>query len=126
MTLHIKDLFQLVQYPPNVMVSLKYINVALPSGQFFSSRDAITYEVAKELANIIRPLVDQSPYHIRNSSTLHKTYQVHLATARGMHGVLQCQGSCKISNSGSSYLTIKTNDNNTPYFTKGPPCPSNT
>ena len=31
-----------------------------------SSRDAITYEVAKELASIICPLVGQSPDHLKN------------------------------------------------------------
>ena len=32
-----------------------------------SSRGSITHEVEKELANIIRPLAGQSPYHINNS-----------------------------------------------------------
>ena len=32
-----------------------------------SGRVAVTYGVAKELANILRPLVGQSLYHIRNT-----------------------------------------------------------
>ena len=32
-----------------------------------SSRGSITYGVAKELAYIIKPLVGQSPYHLKNT-----------------------------------------------------------
>ena len=32
-----------------------------------SSRDAVPYEVAKELAKILRPLVEHSPHHIKNT-----------------------------------------------------------
>ena len=33
-----------------------------------SSRDSINYEVAKELSRILRPLVGNSPHHIKNTS----------------------------------------------------------
>ena len=38
-----------------------------PLKPIVSGRDAVTYEVAKELANIIRPLTGHSPHHIRNT-----------------------------------------------------------
>ena len=38
-----------------------------PLRPIVSSRDAITYYVTKELGNIIRPLIEHSPHHIRNT-----------------------------------------------------------
>ena len=44
----------------------KYTRLALPLRPIVSSRGSITYEVSKELVNIIWPLVGQSPHHLKN------------------------------------------------------------
>ena len=46
-----------------------------PPRPIVSSRGSITYWVAKELACIIKPLVGQSPHHLRN--TQHFVQQIH-------------------------------------------------
>ena len=38
-----------------------------PIRPIISRREVVTYGVSKEFANIIQPLVDQSPYHIKNT-----------------------------------------------------------
>ena len=55
-----------VQSHPNSMAYLKYIKLVPPRPIVFS-RGSITYGVAKELSHIIKPLVGQSPYHLRNT-----------------------------------------------------------
>ena len=39
----------------------------IPLRPIFSSRGSISYEVAKELARILKPLVGSSPHHIKNT-----------------------------------------------------------
>ena len=39
----------------------------IPLRPIVSSRGSINYEVAKELSRILRPLVDSSPHHIKNT-----------------------------------------------------------
>ena len=56
----------LVQMPLNVIAFLKYTKLA-PLRSIVSSRGSITYEVAKEFATIICPLVGQSLHHLKNT-----------------------------------------------------------
>ena len=53
--------------PPKVLWPPQNSQNWHPLRPFVSSRGSITYGVAKELANIICPLVDQSPYHLQNT-----------------------------------------------------------
>ena len=46
-----------------------------PLRPIVSSRSSITYRVVKELAYIIKPLVGQSPHHLKN--TEHFVQQIH-------------------------------------------------
>ena len=55
---------------PNYMVFPKSINMAPSLSPIVSSRGAITYDVAKELASIIRPLVGQVPDYTKTPNTL--------------------------------------------------------
>ena len=53
---------------PNSMAFPKFIHtVGTPLRPIVSHRGSITYGVAKELAYIIKPLVDQSPNHLKNT-----------------------------------------------------------
>ena len=45
----------------------KIHKVGIPVRPIVSSRGSITYEVAKELAGILKPLVGSSPHHIKNT-----------------------------------------------------------
>ena len=45
----------------------KIHKVGIPLRPIVSSRGSITYGVAKELAHIIKPLVGQSPHHLKNT-----------------------------------------------------------
>ena len=58
---------------PTSAVALKFYglpkihNVGTPYRPIVSSRGSITYGVAKEVTNIICPLVGQSPHHLKNT-----------------------------------------------------------
>ena len=56
-----------VQFPPNFMAFPKYTKQVPPLRPIVSSRGSITYGVAKELSHIIKPLVGQSPHHLKNT-----------------------------------------------------------
>ena len=49
------------------MACPKFTKQVQPSGSVISSRGSITYGVAKELSHIIKPLVGQSPHHLKNT-----------------------------------------------------------
>ena len=68
-----------------------------PLRPIVSSIGAASYEVAKELANILKPLVGKSMYHIHNTQDFIQPDQRHQATERSMHGFLWCQGTLHIS-----------------------------
>ena len=55
--------------PPSFMASPKFIKLA-PLRPIVSSRDSITYGVAKELAYITKPLVGQSAQPLKTHNTL--------------------------------------------------------
>ena len=57
---------QPVLSPQKFMAFLKYTKLA-PLRPIISGRGSLTYEVAKELASIICPLVGQSPHHLKNT-----------------------------------------------------------
>ena len=62
-----------------------------------SSIGAASYEVAKELARILKPLVGKSMYHIHNTQDFIQQIKDMTATERSMHGFLWCQGTLHIS-----------------------------
>ena len=53
--------------PPKFYGLPKIHKVGTPLRPIVSSRGSITYGVAKELAYIIKPLVGQSPHHLKNT-----------------------------------------------------------
>ena len=61
-----KQLYPTSAVPPNFMAFPKYTK-QVPSQTHSSSRGSITYGVAKELSHIIKPLVGQSPHHLKNT-----------------------------------------------------------
>ena len=62
-----KQLYPTSVVPPNFMAFPKFHKTGTPLRPIVSSRGSITYGVAKELAHIIKPLVGQSPHHLKNT-----------------------------------------------------------
>ena len=56
-----------VQFPPKFYGLPKFHKIGTPLRPIVSSRGSITYGVTKELAHIIKPFVDQSPHHLKNT-----------------------------------------------------------
>ena len=54
-----------MQFPSSFMDSQKYTKTGTPLRPIIFIRGAVTYGVTKELANIIQPMVGQSPHHIK-------------------------------------------------------------
>ena len=62
-----KQLYPTSAVPPKFYGLLKIHKTGTPLRPIDSSRGSITYGVAKELAYIIKPLVGQSPHHLKNT-----------------------------------------------------------
>ena len=62
-----KQLYPTSAVPPKFYGLPKIDKVGTPLRPIVSSRGSITYGVAKELAYIIKPLVDQSSHHLKNT-----------------------------------------------------------
>ena len=59
-----KQLYPTSTVPPKFYGLPKIHKAGIPLRPIVSSRGSITYEVAKELSHIIKPLVGQSPHHL--------------------------------------------------------------
>ena len=62
-----KQLYPTSAIPPKVYGLPKIHKTGTPLRPIVSSRGSITYGVAKELSHIIKPLVGQSPHHLKNT-----------------------------------------------------------
>ena len=62
-----KQLYPTSAVPPKFYGLPKINEVGIPLRPIVSSRGSITYGLAKELSHIIKPLVDQSPHHLKNT-----------------------------------------------------------
>ena len=62
-----KQLYPTSTVPPKFYGLPKIHKVSTPLRPIVSSRGFLTYGVAKELAYIIKPLVGQSPHHLKNT-----------------------------------------------------------
>ena len=62
-----KQLYPTSAVPPKFYGLPKIHKEGTPLRPIVSSRGSITYGVAKELSHIIKPLVGQSPHHLKNS-----------------------------------------------------------
>ena len=68
------------------------------------SRDSIRYRVARELANIIHPLVGQSPHHLKNT----EHFVQHIQEVKLEPGKVMTSNDVKaLSNSVSVHPSIK-------------------
>ena len=97
----------------------KIHKVGTPIRPIVSSRGSITHGVAKEVAYFMKPLIGQSPHHLKN--TQHFVQQIHnkKAGSRWGNDILWCQNPFYLSTSGplhpnspakigtGSYLTTK-------------------
>ena len=61
-----KKMYPTGAVPPNFYGLPKVHKRGIPLRPIVSSRGSISYEVAKELARILKPLVGSSPHHIKN------------------------------------------------------------
>ena len=62
-----KQLYPTSAIPPKFYGLPKIHKTGTPLRPIVSSRGSITYGVAKELSHIIKPLVGQSPHHLKNT-----------------------------------------------------------
>ena len=62
-----KQLYPTSAVPPKFYGLPKIHKTGTPLRPIVSSMGSITYGVAKELSHIIKPLVDQSPHHLKNT-----------------------------------------------------------
>ena len=62
-----KQLYPTSAIPPKFYGLPKIHKTGIPLRPIVSSRGSITYGVAKELSHIIKPLVGQSPHHLKNT-----------------------------------------------------------
>ena len=62
-----KQLYPTSAVPPQVLWPAQNPQNRHPLRPIVSSRGSITYGVAKELSHIIKPLVGQSPHHLKNT-----------------------------------------------------------
>ena len=62
-----KKMYPTGAVPPKFYGLPKIHKRGIPLRPIVSSRGSISYEVAKELARILKPLVDSSPHHIKNA-----------------------------------------------------------
>ena len=62
-----KQLYPTNAVPPKFYGLSKIHKTGTPLRPIVSSRGSITYGVAKELSHIIKPLVGQSPHHLKNT-----------------------------------------------------------
>ena len=74
--------------PPKFYGLSKIHKVGTPLRPILSSRWPITYGVAKELAYIIKPLVGQSPHHLKNTQHFVQQLQGKKVGTRGGHHLL--------------------------------------
>ena len=70
-----KQLYPTSAFPPKFYGLPKIHKTGTPLRPIVSSRGFITYGAAKELAHIIKPLVGQSPHHLKNTQHFIKQLQ---------------------------------------------------
>ena len=86
-----KQLYPTSAVPPKFYGLPKIHKAGTPLRPIVSSRGSITYGVAKELSHIIKPLVGQSPHHLKNTQHFIQQLQgKRLET--GNHHLIWCQG----------------------------------
>ena len=71
-----KQLYPTSAVPPKFYGLPKIHKTGTPHRPIVSSRGSNTYGVAKELAHIIKPLVGQSPHHLKNTQHLSSSSRV--------------------------------------------------
>ena len=75
----------------------KYIKRGIPLRPIVSSRGSISYEVAKELARILKPLVGSSPHHIKKHRGFHRADQTCHTPGRWNHHFIWCLSTVHVS-----------------------------
>ena len=87
------------QFPLKFYYLPKIHKDGTPLRPIASSRGSITDEVVKELANIILCLVGQYPHHLKKHAAICWTHQKGKAEGRAGYGILQCQGTLRLTTS---------------------------
>ena len=63
-----------------------------PLRPIVSSIGSVTYETAKELSRILKPLVGRSPHHVRNNQDFIHSLEEIIVETRRMYDVIRCEG----------------------------------
>ena len=101
----LKDSTDHKMYPTSAVPSKLYglpeiHKVGTPLRPILSSRNSITYGVAKKLAGIIHHLVGQSPHHFKKYPAFFLTNPTGKIGTRGNHHILWCQDPFHLCSSG--------------------------
>ena len=97
-----KQLYPTSTVPPKFYGLPKIHKVGTPLRPIVSSRGSITYGVAKELAYIIKPLIGQSPHHLKNTQHFVQQLQGKKLEPGKVITSLWCEGLVHICTSPSS------------------------
>ena len=83
-----KQIYPTSAVPPKFYGLPKIHKTGTPLRPIVSSRGSITYGVAKELSHIIKPLVGQSPHHLKNTQHLYPAAPRQKVGTMGNHHLL--------------------------------------
>ena len=112
-----------VQSHPNFMAYPIIHKTGTPLRPIVSSRGSITYGVAKELSHIIKPLVGQSPHHLKNTQTSYNNSKAKSWKQGKSSPLMMSRPSSHQCQYNQQSKLLNKSYNRTPHSHKGPPCP---
>ena len=105
-------------------MAFKIHKTGTPLRPIVSSRGSITYGVAKELSYIIKPLVGQSPHHLKNTQHFNQQIQAKSWKQDKSSPLMMLRPSSHQYQSNQPSKLLNTDSNRTPHSLKGLPCQS--
>ena len=119
-----KQLYPTSAVPPKVYGLPKIHKTGTPLRPIVSSRGSITYGVAKELSYIIKPLVGQSPHHLKNTQHFIQQIQGKKLEAGQVITSYDVKSLFTSVPVQPAIQIVKQDSNRTPHSLKGLPCQS--
>ena len=118
-----KQLYPTSAVPPKFYGLPKIHKTGTPLRPIVSSRGSITYGVAKELSHIIKPLVGQSPHHLKNTQHFIQQLQGKKLEAGEIITSYDVKALFTSVPVQPAIQIVKQDYSRTPHYHKGPPCP---
>ena len=119
-----KQLYPTSAVPPKFYGLPKIHKTGTPLRPIVSSRGSITYGVAKELSYIIKPLVGQSPHHLKNTQHFIQQYMAKSWKQEKSSPPMMSRPSSHQYQSNQPSKLLNKDSNRTPHSHKGHPCQS--